>query len=79
METISAANFKATCLALLDKVEKTGKPIRVTKRGRPVAELVPVSPPGKRRIMGCMEGTAKIVDDIVSPAVPESDWDVLRS
>jgi prevent-host-death family protein len=79
METISAAHFKATCLALLDNVEKTGKPIRVTKRGKPVADLVPVAPPGKRRILGCMEGTAKIVGDIVSPAVPESDWDVLRS
>lgn len=79
METISAANFKATCLALLDRVQKTGKPIRVTKRGKPVAELVPVSPPGKRRIMGCMAGTAKIVGDIVSPAAPESDWNVLRS
>jgi prevent-host-death family protein len=79
METISAANFKATCLALLDKVEKTGKPILVTKRGKPVAELVPVSPPGKRRILGCMQGTAKIVGDLVAPALPESDWDVLRS
>jgi len=79
METINAAHFKATCLALLDKVERTGRPVRVTKRGKPVAELVPVAPPGKRRILGCMEGTAKIVGDIVSPAVPESDWEVLHS
>ena len=79
METINAASFKATCLALLDKVEKTGQPIRVTKRGKPVADLVPVAPPGKRRILGCMEGTGKIVGDIVSPAAPDSDWDVLRS
>jgi prevent-host-death family protein len=54
METINAASFKATCLALLDKVEKTGQPIRVTKRGKPVAQLVPVPPRGKRRVMGCM-------------------------
>jgi hypothetical protein len=33
VETINAASFKATCLALLDKVEKMGQPIRVTKRG----------------------------------------------
>jgi prevent-host-death family protein len=79
METISAASFKATCLALLDKVERTGQPIRVTKRGKPVAQLVPVSPRGKRRLMGCMEGTAKIVGDIESPATDKSDWDVLRS
>ena len=78
METINAASFKATCLALLDKVERTGKPIRVTKRGKPVAELVPVAPPGKRRILGCMAGTAKIVGDLVSLAAPESDWNALR-
>jgi prevent-host-death family protein len=78
METISAASFKATCLALLDRVEKTGQSILVTKRGKPVAQLVPVSPQGKRRLMGCMEGTAKIVGDIESPAAPASDWEVLR-
>ena len=79
METISAANFKATCLALLDKVEKTGEPIRVTKRGKPIAQLVPVAPAGKRQIMGCMAGTAKIVGDIESPAIDPADWDVLKN
>jgi prevent-host-death family protein len=79
METINAAAFKATCLALLDKVGKTGQPIRVTKRGRPVAQLVPVPPNGKRRLMGCMEGTAKIVGGIESPAATATDWEVLRS
>ena len=78
MDAINAATFKATCLALLDKVEKTGQPILVTKRGKPVAQLVPVPPPGKRRLMGCMEGTAKIVGDIESTATPASDWEVLR-
>jgi prevent-host-death family protein len=78
METVSAAHFKATCLALLDKVERTGKPIRVTKRGKPVAQLVPVTPPGKRPIMGCMKGTGKIVGDIVSPAMDPSNWNVLK-
>jgi len=77
METINASSFKATCLALLDKVEKTGESIRVTRRGKPVAQLVPVSPPGKRLIMGCMEGTARITGDIESPASAASDWDVL--
>jgi len=79
METISAANFKATCLAVLDKVQKTGKPIRVTKRGKPVAQVVPIGPPGKRQIMGCMEGTGRIVGDIVSPVSDASDWEVLNS
>jgi prevent-host-death family protein len=79
VDTINAAAFKATCLALLDRVEKTGQPIRVTKRGKAVAQLVPVPPQGKRRLMGCMEGSAKIVGDIESPATVASDWDALRS
>jgi prevent-host-death family protein len=79
METINAAIFKATCLALLDRVEQTGQPIRVTRRGKPVAQISPVAPVGKRRIMGCMQGTAKIVGDIESPAVAPSDWEALRS
>ncbi len=79
METINIARFKATCLALLDQVEKTGQPIRVTRRGKPLAQVSPVAPVGKRRIMGCMEGTAKIVGDIESPAVAASDWEALGS
>ncbi|HTA42352.1 MAG TPA: hypothetical protein VK789_07895 [Bryobacteraceae bacterium] len=55
------------------------QPIRVTKQGRPVAQLVPVTPPGKRQILGCMEGTRKILGDIVPPATPGSDWEVLES
>jgi prevent-host-death family protein len=79
MQAINASSFKATCLALLDKVETTGQPILVTRRGKPVAQLVPVAPPGKRLILGCMEGTAKIVGDIESPAIAASDWQVLSS
>jgi prevent-host-death family protein len=79
VDTINIARFKATCLALLDQVERTGQPIRVTRRGKPLAQVSPVAAPGKRRIMGCMEGTAKIVGDIESPAVAASDWEVLRS
>jgi prevent-host-death family protein len=76
METISTAGFKATCLALLDRVEQTGRPILVARRGRPIAQISPV---GKRRIMGCMEGTAKIVGNIESPTIEAQDWEVIGS
>jgi prevent-host-death family protein len=78
VDTINAAKFKATCLALLDQVARTGEPVRITKRGKPVAQLAPLPRAGKRAIMGCMEGTAKIVGDIESPAAKPSDWEVLR-
>jgi prevent-host-death family protein len=60
-KTIPAGEFKARCLALLDEVAETGKPLVVTKRGKPVARLVPVeAPPGLLR-------SVKKEKDLVSP------------
>ena len=42
MRTVPAGEFKAKCLALMDEVQATGQPILLTKRGRPVASLMPV-------------------------------------
>ncbi len=79
METIAISKFKATCLAVLERVRKTGTPILVTRFGEPVAEIVP-PPPAERPAnwLGCMAGTGRIVGDIVSPASDEDDWDALR-
>lgn len=49
METISASRFKARCLALLDEIAEGGGELIVTKRGRPVAKLVPVDGTGSLR------------------------------
>lgn len=78
MEEIAISKFKATCLAVMERVRRTRKPVRVTRFGTPVAEVVPPSPPTRRRL-GSMAGTARIVGDIVAPASDESDWEVLRS
>ena len=75
---IKASEFKAKCLALLDQVQKTKKPIRVTRRGKPVAEVVPPSPSLSNDWIGSMKGKSKILGDIVSPASEEADWEVLR-
>ncbi len=77
MEEIAISKFKATCLAVLENVRRTRRPIRVTRFGRPVAEIVPPSPFPKRRL-GAMVGTGRIVGDIVSPASDPEDWEVLR-
>jgi len=77
MKTIPAGQFKARCLRILDDVCSTREPVVITKRGRPVAKLVPAS--GQRDdAFGCMKGEVEIVGDIVSSAVPLEDWDVLR-
>jgi prevent-host-death family protein len=78
MEEIAISKFKATCLAVMERVRRTRKPVRVTRFGKPVAEIVPPSPPAERKL-GALAGTGRIVGDIVAPASDESDWDVLRS
>ena len=79
MEEISISEFKAKCLAILERVHKTRKPVRVTRFGKPVAEVVAPSPVrNKAEWLGRMKGTAKIVGDIVSPATEVSDWEVLH-
>jgi prevent-host-death family protein len=63
---ISAAEFKAKCLELMDEVARTGKSVIVTKRGRPVAQLSPV----RRKVRsarGILKGRIKILGDIISP------------
>ncbi|MFY9527942.1 MAG: type II toxin-antitoxin system prevent-host-death family antitoxin [Candidatus Acidiferrales bacterium] len=80
MEEIAISKFKATCLAVLERVRKTRRPIRVTKFGEPIAEVVPPSAkPTKKRWLGSMAGTGRILGDIVSPASDEKDWEVLNS
>ncbi len=79
MEKIAISKFKATCLAVLEGVRRTRKPILVTRFGKPVAEIVPPpAPPRPKRWLGCMKGTAQIQGDIVSPIVDEQDWEALR-
>ncbi|MBI4220849.1 MAG: type II toxin-antitoxin system Phd/YefM family antitoxin [Chloroflexi bacterium] len=79
MESITISKFKATCLAVLESVRKTGQPILVTKRGEPIAEIVPASRParGKRRL-GTFADSGKVVGDIITPVAREGDWEILR-
>ncbi len=79
MEEIAISKFKATCLAVLERVRKTGKPVLVTRFGEPVAEVVPPPIPQRPKgWLGSLAGTGRIVGDIVSPASDEQDWEVLR-
>jgi prevent-host-death family protein len=79
VKEIAISEFKAKCLSLLEQVQKTKKPIRVTRFGKPIAEVVPPSPEaGPTAWIGSMKDTMKIVGDIVSPASDEQDWEVLR-
>ena len=69
---VAATDFKANCLRLMDEVARQRRPIIITKRGKPVAKLVPV---GTETIVlfGRMAGSIKICGDIISP-IEDAGW-----
>lgn len=78
-ETIPISKFKATCLRLLDNVKKTGKSILVTRKGEPIALVMPPPPPPPpEKWLGCMKDRIKITGDIISPVLEENEWEVLK-
>jgi len=79
METMPISKFKATCLAVMQRVKRTRRPVMITRYGQPVAEVVPPSPPPRKtEWIGSMAGTAVIIGDIVAPVADQEDWEVLR-
>lgn len=62
---INAAEFKAKCLKLLDEVAATHEPLVITKRGKPVARLVPIEEETAESMFGYLRGTVTILGDIV--------------
>ena len=77
MKKIAAAEFKARCLTLMEDVRSTREPIVITKRGKPVAKLVPLESK-KDDWIGRLNGKFKVTGDIVSPVVPLEDWEALK-
>ena len=79
METFSVSQFKARCLAVIERIRRTGETIVITKKGKPVAQVSPAPPPEPRagRAFGCMAGTASECADIVEPLGAEG-WEALR-
>ena len=79
MESMAISEFKATCLAVLERVRRTKKPVLITRFGEPVAEVVPPSaPPRPKSWIGSMAGTGKILGDIVSPIGEKRDSEAAR-
>lgn len=72
--TMAAGTFKANCLSVMDEVQAKREPVVITKRGKPVAKLIPVDT-DPDDIFGYMSGKIKILGDIVGPITPEEDWE----
>ena len=79
MKSVAVSEFKARCLRLLEDVRRSGKPVLITKRGKPLAQVTP--PPVARRRgswLGALAGTARFVGDPFAPAAPPEDWEAFR-
>jgi prevent-host-death family protein len=69
---VGAAEFKANCLRLIDEVAQQRRPLIITKRGKPVAKLVPVETEAID-LFGRMAGSIKICGDIINP-IEDAGW-----
>lgn len=77
MKKMAAGAFKAKCLAVMDAVQAKRESVLITKRGKPVAKLVPVDSEVDD-IFNFLEGKGKIVGDILSPALSPEEWGDLK-
>jgi prevent-host-death family protein len=79
IQEIAISKFKARCLSLLQEVSKTRTPLRVTRRGKPIADVIPASSEGDERSwIGSLSGTVDIVSDIVLPVIDIETIEALR-
>ena len=75
MKTMAAGTFKVHCLAVMDEVQAKRQAVVITKRGRPVAKLVPADQ-GPDEIYHFLRGKGAVIGDVVSPAI--EDWGNLK-
>jgi prevent-host-death family protein len=79
VQEIAISEFKAKCLSLLEEVDRTKRPLRVTRRGKPIADVIPALPDADDRSwIGSMAGTMEIAGDIVSPVIDIGEIEALR-
>ena len=78
-DKITISQFKATCLAVLDKVKRTGRPVLVVRHGKPIAVIDPPPPPDKKASwLGSFQARGEITGDIMTPAAAPGEWEALR-
>lgn len=80
---VSAAEFKAKCLGIMQEISQTGRPLIVTKRGKPMVRVVPIGNGKKKKddFFGRLVGIIEIVgdpDDLIKPVFPLEDYDMLK-
>ena len=79
IETMAISKFKATCLAVLKRVKRTGRPILITRFGEPIAEIVPPRTVGRDGgWLGAFSHRGRVVGDVVQPAIPLHECGVVN-
>jgi prevent-host-death family protein len=73
MKTMPAGAFKVHCLKVMDEVQSKRQSVIITKRGKPVAKLVPVEQKTDD-IYGFFVGKGSIKGDVVAPAFTPEEW-----
>jgi prevent-host-death family protein len=77
MKKMAAGSFKANCLAVMDEVQAKHETVVITKRGKPVAKLVPLNTETDE-IYNFLAGKGTITGDIVPPAISPEEWGELK-
>ncbi len=75
--SVPVSKFKAQCLAVLEEVRRTGKPLRVARFGKPMVDILPATVSAPPSWLGLLEGQGEILGDIVEPIVAAGEWEVL--
>ena len=79
MREIAISEFKAKCLSLLQEVSKTRIPLRVTRRGKAIADVVPASSEGDERSwIGSLSGSVDFLGDVISPVIDMESIEALK-
>ena len=85
MRTMPAGEFKAKCLAVMAEVNSTGRPVLVTKRGKPLARVLPIEEPAPKEspeaIFGCLRGFLAVPGQTIDPEepfIPLEEWDHMK-
>ncbi len=79
IEVMAISKFKATCLAVLERVRRTGRPVLITRRGQPIAEVVPLGPSAQdAEWVGALAKQATVEGDVVGSVVSPVEWEALQ-
>jgi len=78
MKSVAISTFKARCLALLEDVARTGKPLLVTKRGKPLARLTAADHSRSSSPQDTLRHSVETLGDVIAPTTPAAAWDATR-